>query len=543
MAITIEKIRESVIGERQLFETAFGSKPMVYADYTASGRSLSFIEKAITEQVLPFYANTHSETSFTGKQSTRFREEARAAIHSALNTGENHKVIFAGSGATAAINKLIDMLNLRLPAELNAQYQFESQIDQDDKPVVFIGPYEHHSNELPWRESIATLVTIPLNDQGEIDLIYLEAQLQKYQSRPKLIGSFSAASNVTGLKTDVAKVSALLHRYNAMSCWDYAAAAPYVGIDMQRDQMDAVFISTHKFIGGPGTPGLLVVNSEHLKNAVPAVPGGGTVMFVTPDSHTFIDNIERREEGGTPSIVESIRAGLVFKLQQQVGTDKIEALEHNFVDRAIKHLSKLENFEVLGNPNAPRLSILSFNIKHRDSVLHYGFVVALLNDLFGIQARGGCSCAGPYGHELLDLSPTESANIEGQLHQGYMVLRPGWTRLNFNYFIDEYTFEYILAALTLVAEHGWRLLPSYQFNQQLGTWEYVGDFKPKTLSLDDLLNGQAQAESAAVEHVEMLEQYIAQAEQILMLAQDNPKAAPLKLSADAEQLRWFALAE
>ncbi len=548
MGISIEQIRESVIGERQLFETAFGSKPMIYADYTASGRSLSFVEQAINQHVLPFYANTHSETSFTGKQSTQFREQARAAIHSALNTSEKHKVIFAGSGATAAINKLIDMLNLRLPAELNAQYQFESQIEEQQKPVVFIGPYEHHSNELPWRESIATLVSIPLNSDGQIDLAYLETQLQQYQGRPKLIGSFSAASNVTGLKTDVAKISALLHKYNAMSCWDYAAAAPYVGIDMQRDQLDAVFISTHKFIGGPGTPGLLVVNEEHLNNTVPAVPGGGTVMYVTPDSHTFIDNVERREEGGTPSIVESIRAGLVFKIQQEIGTQKIESLEQGFIERAIKHLSKLDNFEILGSKDAKRLSILSFNIKHQDSVLHYGFVVALLNDLFGIQARGGCSCAGPYGHELLDLSPTTSSAIEGQLHQGYMVLRPGWTRLNFNYFLDEYTFEYILAALTMVAEQGWRLLASYQFNQQLGTWEYVSDFQPATLSLDDLLataDTQAEClkETPKVEHVEMLEQYLVQAEHIFSLAQDSTKAEPLKLSSDAEQLRWFATAQ
>ncbi|MEH6443641.1 MAG: aminotransferase class V-fold PLP-dependent enzyme [Oceanospirillaceae bacterium] len=544
MTVTIEKIRASVIGDGMLFNTVFGSKPMIYADYTASGRSLTFIEEAISQHVLPFYANTHSETSYTGKQSTQYREQARAAIHSALNTGEKHKVIFAGSGATAAINKLIDMLNMRIPAELNAQYKFESQIEEAAKPVVFIGPYEHHSNELPWRESIATLVTIPLNAEGMIDTEYLEKQLQKYQDRARLIGSFSAASNVTGLKTEVKKVSTLLHKYNAMSCWDYAAAAPYVGIDMQGDELDAVFISTHKFIGGPGTPGLLVVNGDYLHNSVPAVPGGGTVMFVTPQTHTFIDNIERREEGGTPSIVESIRAGLVFNLQQQIGTEKIESLEHGYIQRAMQQLSKLDNFEILGSTTAQRLSILSFNIKHNNSVLHYGFVVALLNDIFGIQARGGCSCAGPYGHELLDLSIADSEAIEGQLHEGYMVLRPGWTRLNFNYFIDEQTFEYILGALTLVAEHGWRLLASYQFNQQLGTWEYVGGRTVSTLTLDDLLDASVLSrETAQTVNSNDLTAYLVQAEQILMAAQANNISEPLKLSAAAEELRWFALPE
>ncbi|NQZ31715.1 MAG: aminotransferase class V-fold PLP-dependent enzyme [Oceanospirillaceae bacterium] len=540
MSITIEKIRRSVIGEGVLFNTPFGDKPMVYADYTASGRSLSFIEEAINQQVLPYYANTHTETSFSGKQSTVFREQARAVIHQALNTGEKHKVIFTGSGATAAINKLIDMLNLRLPSELNEQYQFEAQIEEQQKPVVFIGPYEHHSNELPWRESIATLVTIPLTEMGQIDAEFLKEKLQQYQSRPLLIGSFSAASNVTGLKTNVTEVSKLLHRYNAMSCWDYAAAAPYVGIDMQGDELDAVFISTHKFIGGPGTPGLLVVNSDKLNNAVPAVPGGGTVVYVSPESHTYTDNVERREEGGTPGIIESIRAGLVFKLQQQIGTKNIVALEHDFVTRAIDRLTKQANFQLLGCADAERLSIVSFNIKQDDSVLHYTFVVALLNDLFGIQARGGCSCAGPYGHTLLDLSIESSMAIEGQLQQGNMILRPGWIRVNFNYFIDEQTFEYLVSAIALVAEFGWRLLSLYQFNQHNGTWLYIGGLEINTLSLDDLLSEAAVNPAASVTS-DQLSQYLKSGKDILLSASGEEHLQPLTLSPDAESLRWFAL--
>ena len=541
MTITVEKIRENVIGEGLLFDTVFGKKPLVYADYTASGRSLTFVEQAINQQVLPFYANTHSETSFTGKQSTQFREQARAAIHSALNTAKKHQLIFTGSGATAAINKLIDMLNLRLPAELNDLHKFEAQISEQQKPVVFIGPYEHHSNELPWRESIATLVAIPLTSDGQIDIDYLEVQLQKYQHRCRLIGSFSAASNVTGIKTDVRKVSAMLKKYAAMSCWDYAAAAPYVAIDMQNDQLDAVFISTHKFIGGPGTPGILVVNSELISNSVPAAPGGGTVLYVSPESHTFIENIERREEGGTPGIVECIRAGLVFNIQQQIGTQTIEKLEHSYIQRAIDRLSALPNFEVLGSVSAQRLSILSFNIRHQESVLHYGFVVALLNDVFGIQARGGCSCAGPYGHQLLDLSMAKSSALENQLHQGNMVLRPGWTRLNFNYFIDENTFEYLLAALALIAEHGWRLLACYQFNQNSGTWEYAAGAKVTTSSLNDLLAGP-QIEVVPSVATDALAGYLAAGEEILLSTKADMNVQPLNLSAAAEDLRWFALA-
>ncbi|NRA18846.1 MAG: aminotransferase class V-fold PLP-dependent enzyme [Oceanospirillaceae bacterium] len=542
MTISIERIRESVIGERILFNTPFGDKPMVYADYTASGRALSFIEETVQNHVLPFYANTHTETSFSGKQTGKYREQARAEIHKALNTAAKHKVIFTGAGATAAINKLIEMLNLRLPHELNTQYQFEAQIEESQRPVVFIGPYEHHSNELPWRESIATLVVVPLTPEGQINTDFLEKKLQEYQSRPVLIGSFSAASNVTGVKTEVAKVSALLQRYNAMSCWDYAAAAPYVEIDMQRDQLDAVFISTHKFIGGPGTPGLLIVNSEKLHNAIPAVPGGGTVVYVSPESHTYTDDVERREEGGTPGIVESIRAGLVFKLQQQIGTKKIEALEHHFISNAITELTKQPNFELLGCPDAPRLSIMSFNIIHQKSVLHYGFVVAILNDVFGIQARGGCSCAGPYGHQLLDLSMEKSMAIEDQLHQGNMILRPGWVRLNFNYFIDQQTFDYMVKAISLIAEFGWRLLSEYEMNQHNGTWQYRGGLDINTLTLDDLLGETALLKPKQISSSD-LARYLKQGEAILLNAAGITELPPATLSPEAEKLRWFALSQ
>jgi selenocysteine lyase/cysteine desulfurase len=546
MTITIEKIRSNVIGEGHLINTVFGLKPLVYADYTASGRSLAFVEKIIEKKVLPLYANTHSESSITGKQTSRFREQARAIIHKALNTSVDHKVIFTGSGATSAINKLIDMLNLRLPAELDAAYQFDQQITENDRPVVFIGPYEHHSNELPWRESIAQVVTIPLDGNGLIDLQYLEQMLKKYQQRKTLIGSFSAASNVTGVKTKVSEVSKVLHKYGALSCWDYAAAAPYVGIDMSEDELDAVFISTHKFIGGPGTPGLLVVDSKILTNSVPAIPGGGTVMYVSPEHHTFVTDIERREEGGTPAAVESIRAGLVFEIQSAIGTKTIERLESGFIKTAIKKLSELDNFTILGSSTAARLSILSFNISHNDQVLHYGFVVALLNDLFGIQARGGCSCAGPYGHQLLDLSMERSLAIEAQLHQGHMVLRPGWVRLNFNYFIDQQTFDYIVNALTLITEHGWRLLAHYQYDKAHGTWQYIADnnsveqhSEMQTLTLSDLLLDETITDNDKIASSAQLQQYLELGQKQLLAGDTQMSRTAVPLCDDAQKLRWF----
>lgn len=540
----ISKIRESVIGERQLIPTSFGMKPLIYADYTASGRSLAFIEDFISTQVLPFYANTHTETSFSGAQTTAYREKARNTIRRAVNGNDDDQVIFCGAGATAAINKLIDILNLRLPAELSEQYQLLDQLPADSRPVVFIGPYEHHSNEIPWRESIADVVVIPLTESGKLDDAKLEEALIKYNQRPLKIGSFSAASNVTGIKTEVDKVASLLHSYGAVSFWDYAAAAPYVGINMNpantNSIKDAVFLSPHKFVGGPGTPGVLIVKKHLLNNKVPAMPGGGTVLYVTPEDHQFIDDHERREEGGTPAIVESIRAGLVFQLQQEVGTDNIEALEHSFKERALARWQQHSNIEILGNTDEESLSIFSLRLKHGDRDLHYGYVVALLNDLFGIQARGGCSCAGPYGHDLLGMDMEYSRALEAQLSEGYMVLRPGWVRLNFNYFIDERTFEYLVSAVELIANYGWRLLPYYQFDSESGTWRFQGQKMQLNSSFctDDLFNSNRVPEFAELDKLDVFSR-LAISE--LQKTGRSDVQYSMDLPEQVNKLRWFVL--
>ncbi len=539
----ITRIRESVIGDRQGIETCFGIKPLVYADYTASGRALTFIEDFIATRVLPFYANTHTETSFTGAQTSKFREEARQTIRQAVNANSDDQVIFTGSGATAAINKLIDILNLRLPAELNARYKLHEQMPADNLPVVFIGPYEHHSNEIPWRESIADIVAIPLTKNGQLDIAILEEKLVQYADRELKIGSFSAASNVTGIKTDVDKVAALLHAHGAFSFWDYAAAAPYVGIDMNPSRpecaKDAVFISPHKFVGGPGTPGILVVKKQLLNNSVPAVPGGGTVVYVTPEDHRFIADHERREEGGTPAIVESIRAGMVFGLQQAVGTRRIEELEADYKARALTRWGSNPALEILGNTKEDSLSIFSLRFKYQDKDLHYSFVVALLNELFGIQARGGCSCAGPYGHELLGMDMAYSRALEKQIVQGHTVLRPGWVRLNFNYFIGDETFNYLLDAIDLVASHGWKLLPYYEFDPSNGTWRYQGNkIELDSLSVSEMLDSEKSVNST--EDVP-LETIFAQAKHMLEQLEIQGVRYMLTLPPQAEKLRWFVL--
>ncbi|HBO13703.1 MAG TPA: aminotransferase [Halieaceae bacterium] len=542
----IERIRAGVIGHGRPIATPFGQRPLVYADYTASGRALDLVEDTLREQVLPWYANTHSETSFTGAQTTALREEARATIRRALGGSEDDKIIFCGAGATAAINRLIDILGLRLPRDLDRRYDLSARIPEAERPVVFVGPYEHHSNELPWRESIADVVPIPLADDGAIDREALAEALARYGDRPLRIGSFSAASNVTGIRSDVPGITRQLKAAGALAFWDYAAAGPYVRIDLNAPgaPIDAVFLSPHKFVGGPGTPGVLAVKRQLLANSVPAVVGGGTVSFVNPRAHRYLDDPERREEGGTPAIVESIRAGLVFQLQQAVGTDTIEAIERRRVRQVLNALAGEPNIEVLGGSEAERLAIFSLRFNHGESELHYGFVVALLNDLFGIQARGGCSCAGPYGHALLGLDEGRSTALESRVAEGFGALRPGWVRLNVNYFIDEAELDYLLTALRLVARHGWRLLPSYRLDPRAGLWRHRDDAPqpPARLSATDFLATPVPGAPAMTPDYRAL---AATAERVLAAgasaAHCRAALSDSPLPAGAAADRWFTL--
>ncbi len=419
--------------------------------------------------------------------------------------------------------------------------------------MVFIGPYEHHSNELPWRESICDVVTIDEDEDGRLDLEHLARELETFRDRPLKIGSFSAASNVTGIGSDTKATAALLHEHGALSFWDFAAAGPYVQIEMNMTcetgadvTKDAIFISPHKFIGGPGTPGILIAKRALFENTVPSVPGGGTVAYVSHAGHAYLSDIEHREEGGTPEIIGSIRAGLCFQLKEAVGYDAIYAAEHSFIQRAIDAWTALPNIRILGNPDAWRLSIVSFIVNHADHYLHHNFVVALLNDLFGIQSRGGCSCAGPYGHRLLGIDLTRSRQFQREILRGCEGVKPGWVRVNFNYFVSEAVFGFILDAVRFVAEHGWKFLPHYEFTPESGQWRHRAARPDPPMRLGDIsyrTGRMTYRTRHATEPEWALESYLEDARRIVGEIEANPGAKPATctLNDDFEHLRWFPL--
>ncbi|MCB1857574.1 MAG: aminotransferase class V-fold PLP-dependent enzyme [Gammaproteobacteria bacterium] len=508
------ELRRQIVGIDMPIQTPFGERLMVYADFTASGRSLTFIEDYLLS-LQSLYANSHTEDDFSGRATTELLRQAERLIKRAVNAGPDGRIIACGSGATGAIDRMQQLVGVKLPSatrslldHLLGGFLGRDRLEalhgyfRDHQPVVFVGPYEHHSNEISWRESLCTVVEVKMEASGGIDLAHLEALLEAPAYRNRLrIGSFSAASNVTGMRSPVHEIAGLLHRHEALAFFDFAASAPYVDIDMNpmwgtaEEALDAVFISPHKFLGGPGASGLLIFNKRcYHQELPPSIAGGGTVEYVGPEDHDFIGDIEAREKAGTPGILQTIKAALAFEVKLAIGTERIGAREHQMTQLAMARWGEHPGIEILGNPDPERrIGIISFNVRdpHRN-YLHPRFVTTLLNDLFGIQTRAGCSCAGPYGHKLLDIDPHKAAAYRTWISRGYHGVKPGWCRIGFHYAFDDLEVDYLLDAVEFVADHGHRFLHQYRFDAREGGWEHKHWQETKAeLSLLAALGAQA----------------------------------------------------
>jgi len=476
----VHLLRRAEVGRRTFVRTPFGKRLVTYADLTATGRALGFVDDLVAA-ARPLYANTHTAISTTGRTMTRLREDAREAIARSVHAADDDVVLFVGSGATAAVNKLVGLLGLRISEPLEREYALSARIPPGERPIVLVSPFEHHSNELPWLESVAEVVEVGLDASGRMDLADLEAKARAHADRPLRIGAFSAASNVTGLLTDVRAIARILHAHGFVACVDYAAAGPYVPIDLHpadpAESIEAIFVSTHKFMGGPEGSGVLVAHRSLFRSATPERPGGGTVEYVAAFDRLSVDytpRLDEREEGGTPDILGDIRAGLAFLVKEMVGPERILAHEIALGAHAIERLRGHPRLMLYGPLDAPRLPILSFNVKG----LHHDLVSTLLDHLFGIQNRAGCSCAGPYGHRLLGIGPERSNEYRAAIACGMLGLKPGWVRLSLPYYATDEEVEFLLSAVELVADHGDAFVPLYRLGLADGLWRTAGDAPP-----------------------------------------------------------------
>ncbi len=454
--------RNNIVGCNQVFESPYGSKKILYADWVASGRLYRPIEEQLLRTFGPWVANTHTDTTVTGTTMTHAYHEAKHIIKEHVHASDHDVILLAGSGMTGAVAKFHRILNLRVPEKFMERVRLPEQ----ERPVVFVTHMEHHSNHTSWLETLADVELVGRDERGLVDLQDLNRLLERYESRRTKIASVTACSNVTGIRTPYHDVARIMHQHDGLCFVDFACSAPYVPIDMHPDndplaKLDAIYFSPHKFLGGPGTPGVLIFDSSLYSNRVPDQPGGGTVTWTNPwGEHKYFQDIEIREDGGTPPFLQTIKAGLCIRLKEQMGSANMLKREDEFLPRVFRELRSVPGLHLLAGSIEDRLSIISFFVEG----LHYNLGVRLLNDLFGIQVRGGCSCAGTYGHYLLNVTRELSKKITDEIDGGDYSDKPGWIRLSLHPTMTDEEIDYITAAIRDVAQNFRRWQADYVYD-------------------------------------------------------------------------------
>lgn len=456
-----EPFRKEIVGYRQAFVSPYGEQRIVYADWTASGRLFRPIERILLERFGPFVGNTHSEASATGDAMTGAYREAHRILKAHVHAHDDDVIVTTGAGTTAAVNKLQRLLGLRAPEQLGRRLY----LPPEARPVVFVTHMEHHSNHTSWLETIAQVECVHPDRDGQVDLEHLRRLLQRYRARRVKIGAFTACSNVTGVRTPYRALAKLMHEHDGVCFVDFAASAPYDPIDMHpadpREALDAIYFSPHKFLGGPGACGVLVFNARLYTNSVPDHPGGGTVAWTNPwGGRRYLADIEAREDGGTPPFLQAVKAALCVRLKEAMRVERMRAREEALVQRAFAGLRDIPGLHLLAGHLEARLGILSFYVEG----LHYNLVVRLLNDRFGVQVRGGCSCAGTYGHYLLHVDPARSRRITDAIDRGDLSSKPGWVRLSLHPTTTDAELDYILAAVRTVVTRGGDWAEEYRYD-------------------------------------------------------------------------------
>lgn len=474
--------RDKVIGSKQSFETAYGTKPLIYADWTASGRLYEPIEQLFMQQIAPFVGNTHTETTVTGSAMTSAYHHARQLIKRHCGAQDTDVLIAAYSGMTGVVNKFQRILGLKL----HERFRGQVSIPADQRPIVFVSHMEHHSNQTSWLETIADVEVIPPDDQGLMDLSQLDRLLEKYRHRPLKIAAVTSCSNVTGIFTPYHEVAERMHLAGGYCFVDFACSAPYIDIvmrpkDKPLQRLDAVYFSPHKFLGGPGSTGILIFDSALYQNSVPDDPGGGTVDWTNPwGEHKYIDHIEAREDGGTPAFLQTIRAAMAIQLKEQMGVHNILEREHEMLERVWQVFDEIPNLHVLAGQHRDRLGVISFYIDD----LHYNLGVSLLNDRFGIQVRGGCSCAGTYGHYLLNVDQEYSKSITSKINEGDNSDKPGWIRMSIHPVMTDDELGYVLDAIRQLAANHQHWQQDYRHLPRSNEYVHQSRFKPEQLLVE-----------------------------------------------------------